>query len=399
MIPRPRTRLLFAIAVLLAIVVTGTFWYVWIEDFGLFGGLYMAVITLTTVGYEEVGPLDTSGRWFTIGYVLAGIGVMFYVASSIVEELVAGGVAEALGTRRWSRKAKRMRDHVVICGQGRVGREVLRLLRARDEQVLAIDAREDRLEAARSLGAVPLLGDATDEEVLLRAHIERARVLVAAAGSDAVNTFIVLTARALHPDLLIIARAASEGAERRLEAAGANRVISPHQIAGRRMAVAAVQPLVLDFIDTLAITEQQSGLTRLLAELEISGEAREIDGRTVAEVFGESDVRLIAIVHADGELTMAPAGPTVLRSGDRLMLYGGRGLDRGARRQERCTAPGLQRRPIARHPASASSRSPRCPRRRATLPAPSRARSCSRSGPRPRSTSGDCILDAEWGSL
>ena len=126
----------------------------------------MAIITLTTVGYDEVQPLDDSGRIFTILYVLAGIGVMFYVAGSIVEELVVGGGAEALGARRRTRRAERLRDHVVIAGQGRVGREVLRMLRARGDEVLAIDMRKERLEFAREQGAVALLGDATDEDVL-----------------------------------------------------------------------------------------------------------------------------------------------------------------------------------------------------------------------------------------
>ena len=174
----------------------------------------------------------------------------------------------------------------------------------------------------RALGAVPLLGDATEQEVLERAHVERARALVAAADSDAVNTFIVLTARALHPDMAIIARAASEGSDKRLEAAGADRVISPYQIAGRRMAVAAVQPLVLDFIDTLSRTEQQMGLTRMLAELEVDGADGHLAGRSVVDLFRDSDVRLIAIVHDAGELTIAPAGDAVFREGDRLMLYG-----------------------------------------------------------------------------
>ena len=216
MLSRPPTRLSLAIALLVAIVVLGTAWYAWIEDFGAFDGLYMAIITLTTVGYEEVEPLDTSGRAFTIFYTVAGIGVMFYVAGTIVEAIVVGSLAEALGTRRLSRKGQRVRDHVVVCGQGRVGREVVRLLRDRGDEVVAIDSVEERLELARSLGAVPLLGDATEQEMLERAHVERAHALVAAADSDAVNTFIVLTARALHPDMTIIARAASEGADRRL---------------------------------------------------------------------------------------------------------------------------------------------------------------------------------------
>jgi voltage-gated potassium channel len=323
MIPRPPARLAFAIALLVAIVIFGSLWYAWVEDFGLFDGAYMAVITLTTVGYDEVQPLDDSGRVFTIVYVLTGIGVMFYVAGSIVEELVAGSVADALGARRQTRRTERLRDHVVIAGQGRVGREVLRMLCERGDEVLAIDAREDRLEFAREHGAITLLGDATDEEVLRSAHVARARTLIAAADNDAINTFIVLTARAMHPDLRIIARAATEGSDRRLQSAGADRTVSPYQIAGRRMAVAAVQPLMLDFIDMLTDGHDgHDGLARLLAELEVGGADHGLAGATVEELFRGSEVRLIAIVHADGELTVAPPGPTVLREGDRLMLYG-----------------------------------------------------------------------------
>lgn len=322
MIPMPPPRIAVPLALLAGIVVIGTVWYTWIEDFGFLDGLYMAVITLTTVGYEEVQPLDTGGRIFTIVYVLVGIGLLFYTAGAIVEELVAGSVADALGTRRQSRRAERLREHVVIAGQGRVGREVLRMLRARGDEVLAIDLREDHLDFARAQGAVALVGDATDEEVLLNAHVERARTLIAAAETDAVNTFIVLTARALHPDLRIVARAASEGAHRRLEAAGADRVVSPYQIAGRRMAVAAVQPLMLDFMDMLAAGGELSGSSLLLAELEVSSDGDGLAGATVEELFRTTEVRLIAIVHASGELTIAPTGRTTLREGDRMMLYG-----------------------------------------------------------------------------
>ena len=135
------------------IVIGGTAWYAWIEDFGAFDGLYMAVITLTTVGYEEVEPLDDSGRAFTIVYTIAGIGVMLYVAGSIVEELVAGSIADALGTRRWSRKAERMRDHVVVCGQGRVGGGDARTRRARARHRHAGGAPRGRARARRRTAA------------------------------------------------------------------------------------------------------------------------------------------------------------------------------------------------------------------------------------------------------
>ena len=303
---------------LLAVILGGgSSWYAWVEGFGLSDGIYMAVITLTTVGYGEVQPLDESGRAFTIVYTIAGIGVLFYVASGIVEEVVAGSIAEALGTQRLSRRTGRMRDHVIVCGQGRVGREVVRLLRDIDMHVLAIDQAEERLDFAQSLGAVPLLGDATEQEVLKRAHIERARALVAAADTDAVNTYIVLTARTVNPDIPIVARAASDEAVSRLNAAGANRVISPYQIAGRRMAVAATDPEVLDFIDTPGRVGAHE-THRLVAQIRI-GDAR---GRSIDDLFSNAGVQLIATVQADGDVTFSPPADTSVAEVDRLVVYG-----------------------------------------------------------------------------
>ena len=303
---------------LLAVILGGgSSWYAWVEGFGLSDGIYMAVITLTTVGYEEVQPLDESGRAFTIVYTIAGIGVLFYVASGIVEEVVAGTIAGALGTRRLSRRTGRMRDHVIVCGQGRVGREVVRHLRDIDMHVLAIDQAEERLDFAQSLGAVPLLGDATEQEILKRAQVERARALVAAADTDAVNTYIVLTARTVTPDIPIVARAASDEAVSRLNAAGASRVISPYQIAGRRMAVAATDPEVLDFIDTPGRAGEHE-THRLVAQIRI-GDAR---GRSIGDLFNNADVQLIATVQADGDVTFSPPADTRIAEVDRLVVYG-----------------------------------------------------------------------------
>ena len=236
MLPTPRLRLILPVIALAAIVAQATAWYAWAEGFGVLDGLYMTVITLTTIGYGEVRPLDGSGKVFTMFLSLTGIGVMLYAAGTIAERLVGGAVADAVGARRRGRRAGRMRGHVVVCGQGRIGREIVRLLRGRGDDVLAVDVRGEALEEARAAGAAILPGDATEQAVLERANVARARALVAALDSDAGNAFVVLTARSLQPALHIVARAGSDAAARRLETAGADLVVSPYRIAAESMA-------------------------------------------------------------------------------------------------------------------------------------------------------------------
>ena len=239
MLPTPSLRLLLPLLALLAIVAQATAWYAWVEGFGILDALYMTAITLTTIGFGEVRPLDESGKVFTIFLSLTGIGVMLYAAGTIAERLVGGAVADAVGARGRHRRAGRMRDHVVVCGQGRVGREIVRLLRERGEAVLALDVRGEALEEASADGAAILLGDATEQAVLERANAAQARALVAALDTDMNNAFVVLTARSLNPRLRIVARAGSDAAARRLETAGADLVVSPYRIAAESMALGA----------------------------------------------------------------------------------------------------------------------------------------------------------------
>ena len=314
-------RLQIGLVLLVLVLGIGTVWYSAIEGFGFQDGVFMAVTTVTTVGYSEVQPLDASGRWFTIVYILTGVGVMFYTAVALVEAAVQGEIAEVLGVRRLSRRVHSMRDHIVLCGFGRVGEEIARELRGRNEQVLIIDRDSARREAAMALGCNALVGDATEEQVLREAGVERARVLIAAADSDTGNTFVTLTARALNPRLIIIARAGSESAEQRLTTAGANRVISPYRIAGRRIALAAVQPLLLDFAEGLPHSDRESVNT--LAELATGGDGEALTGRTLADALdGLRSTRVLGVEHADGDIVVGPAADLKLRSGDRLMLYG-----------------------------------------------------------------------------
>ena len=278
-------RLSILVGLLVGVIAVGTAWYSLVEGFAALDALYQSVITLTTVGFREVEPLDTSGKWFTIVYILGGVGLLFYTATAVVEKVVVGELAEELGLRRSSRKVRRMERHFVICGYGRVGREVAHELSAREEEFVIVDRDKHTLAMAEYPGAVVVHGDATEEETLRAAGIDRARALIAAADSDVENTYIVLTARALNTSLFIVARAGSEPAERRLASAGADRVVSPYRIGGRRMALSAVQPMLTEFMDTLAARGESGESGKVLAEIVIDEQAAGLAGRTIHEVF------------------------------------------------------------------------------------------------------------------
>ena len=304
-----------------ATLALGTIWYSVVEDFGFSDGIFMTVTTISTVGYGEIRPLDTSGRIFTMLYIPLGIGVMAYAAGAIAQNIIIGNVRDALGLQRRSRRIERMHDHVVVCGYGRVGREIAGDLRSRGETVTVIEQSSEALQQALADGLDGLLGDATDEAILREAHVDSARVLIAAADSDASNAFITLTARAVNPTVLIVARAGSESGAQRLTAAGANRVVSPYLMAGRRMALAAVQPLMTDFLDSYSRRGPARG--RTLAALVVADEFASLAGQPLAEACVElRTARVLGIERADGALLVGPAAETLLAAGDRLVFYG-----------------------------------------------------------------------------
>lgn len=313
-------RLILPFGLLAVVFTVGIGWYWLLEDYSVLDAVYQTVITLSTVGYEEVHPLDDSGRVFTIVFILTGIGLMFYTATALVELVVAGEIRDMLGRRRTERRVRRMENHVIVCGYGRVGQEIAHELAEHHVEHVVVDQRADVLIEAKEAGAAVAHGDATEEPVLREAHVDRARALVAAADSDVGNTYIVLTARSLNPDLFIVARAGSPAAEQRMMSAGANRVISPYQIAGRRMALSVVQPLMLDFVDVLSARRTPD--EKILAEIVVDPDSG-LDGQTIAEAFEAGmGISLLGLEHADKDIMIGPSGSEILHDGDRLMIYG-----------------------------------------------------------------------------
>src|SRR4030042_184178 len=235
-------RVLFLIAALLAVLTAGAVGYMVIEGWSFLDAIYMTVTTVTTVGFREVNPLSDEGRIFTIGLIVFGVGVMLYGLTTMVQYFIEVQWANLFGGRRMKERISKLKDHIVLCGYGEVGVEVARTLEKESISFVAIDPDQQAIARATANSHLYIQGDATRDEILNEARVQHARGLVAAAGNDADNIFITLSARGLSPGPFLAARADAQEAESKLRRAGADRVIFPLALAGRRLALLALRP-------------------------------------------------------------------------------------------------------------------------------------------------------------
>ena len=297
----------------------GTVGYMAIEGFSFLDAVYQTVTAVTTAGFGEINPLGNAGRIFTVVIIILGIIVILYVLTAVMQIAVEGELESILGVRRMKGKIEALRDHYILCGFGRVGEEIAREFTDRGIPFVIVDSNPEAIERARKQEYLLVEGDASSDATLLEAAIQRARCLLAASDSDSGNTYIVLTAKALNPRLFIVARAGQPASVTPMLRAGADRVISPYGIGGRRMALTALQPLVLDFIDTLATGRHGE---QILAELEVSKESG-LAGHTIEECFRTCPTAtILAVQKASGAIQVGPRGSTILELGDRLMVLG-----------------------------------------------------------------------------
>ena len=241
-------------ACLLAILVFGSLGFVWLEGWNFFDALYMTVTTLTTVGYGEVHPLDRLGRIYNMALILAGMGVMLYIVGSLARVVIEGELQAVFGKRKLIKHIRKLKNHYIICGFGRIGEIIARQLKGGGLSLVVIDKSPDQITRLEALDHYFIFGDATRDEVLLEAGIERAKGLIAVVGSDADNVYVVLTARSLNPNLFIVARGEDPGSEQKLVRAGANKVESPYSMGGQKMAHTILHPTVVTFME-LAMKE------------------------------------------------------------------------------------------------------------------------------------------------
>ena len=315
----PMRRLAVGALLFFGLYAFGVLGYMAIEGWSFIDSLFMTAITVTTVGFEEVHPLDTGGKIFTIFVAFFGIGWAFYILLGLVDMILGGQLGLALGLRRMKGKIEALRDHYILCGFGRVGEGIARNFAGRRVPFVIVDSDPGAIERARKHDYLLVEGDATSDAVLIEAGIQRARCLLAASDSDSGNTYIVLTAKALNPRLFVVARAGQAASATPMLRAGADRVISPYRIGGRRMALSALQPLVVDFIDTLATGRHGE---QILAELEASEESG-LAGMTIEGCFQTCPgATVLALQKASGAIQVGPRGNAVLEPGDRLIVLG-----------------------------------------------------------------------------
>ena len=306
---------LFAVA---SIVVGGTAGY-WILGVSLFDSIYQTIITITTVGFQEVGRVpedDVAYRIWTMGLVVTGVGTVLYTFGVLIDSLIEGSLNEELGRRRMLRDIQQLHDHVIIAGWGRMGHAIAHSVGRAGRQVVIIDRQPSDDVANHAV----VVGDATDDEVLRQAGIARAATLIAALGSDADNLFVTLSARAMRPDLFIVARTVDQGNERKFHQAGADRVVNPHEIGGSRMAALALQPHVAEFIDEVLHDESHDVAVH---EVRV-GDGSPMIGRPLTDLTSPSGKRplIIAIRTSNGRYHTNPSPRTELGPGEVIIALG-----------------------------------------------------------------------------
>jgi len=321
---RPRRPILTggpstAIALLISVLVGGTVGYVLIEGWTVWDAFYMTVITVTTVGYKEVHDLSRAGQAFTVLLLLGGVGTFLYVFTFLATAIVEGGLPKRLQRRRLAHMLDTIRDHFIICGFGRIGAIVTDQFQRQNVRFVIVERDVARARAALNQGMLVVEADATREDVLKEAGIDRARGLIAALGTDAENVYTVLSARVLNPHLFIVGRAEGEDSVIKLERAGASRVISPYQIGAMQMAQTALRPTVVDFV---ALATNAENFELSMEEITIGSTSplanQSIINANLRQRFG---VVVVAIQRTD-RMEFNPEPEAMMHAGDKLVVLG-----------------------------------------------------------------------------
>lgn len=314
-------RLFLAIFLLFMLMVIGTLGYRLMMHWSILDSLYMTVITIATVGFREVAPLSKEGQVFTIFLIFGGLAIGGYAVGNIAAFFTEGQLVNILKGGRMAWEITNLKNHTIVCGYGKIGKEVCSLLASVHEPFIVIDTNADKIDEAIEHDYLAVIGDAAEDEILLKVGVKNARALVSAITDDSANVYLVLTARSLNDNLHIVARGTDEMSRKKLQRVGANKVVSPYEIGARRMAAYVIKPEMVDFLDAFA----PGGAYDLQVErISISAGSR-LNGKKL----NESNIRIetggamvIGIGHPDERMDINPPGETRLKSGQVLLTIG-----------------------------------------------------------------------------
>jgi voltage-gated potassium channel len=316
----PFKRLLPATVILIGIILVGIIGYHFMEKWTLLESIYMVITTLFTVGFQEVRPLSSGGKIFTMFIIVAGVGSAIYLAGQAVEIIVEGEMTGYRKRKRMDKKISQMKEHYIICGFGRVGHQVALVFENSNIPFVVIDSKKETLDELEGKNIPIIIGDATSDSILLEAGIRSAKGLIACSDSDVANVYVTLSSRCLNPRLNIVARAGVKDTEKKLIMAGADRVISPYFISGVRMAALAIRPVASDFLDLVTHGGQVDFNLYEVAIPETSPLVNKTVGE--AEVRSTSGTLILAIRKKDNSFDLQPTPTSLIEKDDVLVVIG-----------------------------------------------------------------------------
>jgi voltage-gated potassium channel len=313
-------KTIYSFFVLALILAVGTGGYMWIEGASLLDSLFMSVITISTVGFEEVFRLSPAGKYFTIFLILIGVSYVLYMIGEVTETMVEGGLRRILG-RSNMEKVAGLNNHYIVCGFGRIGKVICKILRDHRLPFVVIENSPEEIQKLDDLGYMAIEGNASTDEMLIKAGIKEAQGLIAVVSSDAENVYIILSAKGLNSNLFVMARSSGDdGSETKLLRAGADKVISPYYIGARRMAQLVVRPTVVDFLD-LAVHGGELGLR--MEEVRVSEKSSLANVSLMdSGVRKQYDLIVVAIKRDHGEMLFNPNPQVLILPGDILIVLG-----------------------------------------------------------------------------
>jgi len=314
------SKIKIALIILLAIFIIGTFGFHFIEGWSLLDSFYVCIVTLSTVGYGDFAPETTAGKFFAVFIIIFGVGMMFYSLVLMAETFIEARLRNLLGRGKLEKTIEKMNNHYIICGGGRIGFLICRELIEGKMPCVVIDNNPEVIQKAQDEGFICFKGDATQDKILIKAGIKRAKGVVCVLPSDAENLYVILTAKELNQQVYIISRSEEEESEHRLLRAGADRVMSPYTLGGVRMAMAILRPAMLDFIE---ITTRQQSLELRMEEIAVCKNSpfisKSLEDSGIRKRYG---LIIVAVKKDSGKMIFNPMANYIIAEGDRLIAMG-----------------------------------------------------------------------------